>query len=155
MVLFFPLFCGPHFAWRIMNNVITCPMKCGMKLLIDPSMQVWEWISRFIPHFNGCNYLSMLGLKLNHIFVKGTPRNKLPMVWIVAWRQRDTKPSSRPIMTLFSYDSYLHCWVKKSCEVFYVWLGLMCDEHATNCHSKESLCGFTQLFLRVYKSARM
>ena len=28
---------------------------------------VWEWISNFIPHYNGCNYLSMIRLKLNHV----------------------------------------------------------------------------------------
>ena len=26
-----------------------------------------EWISNFIPHFNWCDYLSMLGSKLNHV----------------------------------------------------------------------------------------
>ena len=32
------------------------------------TVEVLEWISYFIPHFyNGCNNLSMLGLKLNHI----------------------------------------------------------------------------------------
>ena len=34
------------------------------------TIEVWEWMSNFTPHFiiyNGCNYLSILGLKLNHI----------------------------------------------------------------------------------------
>ena len=29
-------------------------------------VEVWDWISNFIPLYDGCNYLSMLGLKLNH-----------------------------------------------------------------------------------------
>ena len=29
--------------------------------------EVWEWISNFIPHFNGCYYLSMQKLKLSHV----------------------------------------------------------------------------------------
>ena len=28
-------------------------------------------MSNFIPHYNGCNYLSMLGLKLNHVSKRG------------------------------------------------------------------------------------
>ena len=34
--------------------------------------EVWEWISNFITHFNWtCDYLSMLGLKLIQMLVKG------------------------------------------------------------------------------------
>ena len=31
------------------------------------TVEVWKCVSNFIPHFNGCNYLSMLGLKLVHV----------------------------------------------------------------------------------------
>ena len=34
--------------------MITCPVKCGMKLLIHSqtcAVEVWEWISNFIAHF--------------------------------------------------------------------------------------------------------
>ena len=46
--------------------------------LNDATVDFWEWICNFVPHFtmtvithqcwvnNECNYLSMLGLKLNH-----------------------------------------------------------------------------------------
>ena len=37
------------------------------------TVEVWEWISNFTPHFTGpCDYLSMLGLKLNHVSKRGT-----------------------------------------------------------------------------------
>ena len=35
------------------------------------TVEVCEWISNFIPHFDGYNYLPMLGLKLNHIGKSG------------------------------------------------------------------------------------
>ena len=36
------------------------------------TVEVWEWISDFIPYFyNGCNYLSMLGLTLIHVSKRG------------------------------------------------------------------------------------
>ena len=39
------------------------------------TIEVWEWISNFIPHFyNGCNQLSVLGSKLIH-FSKRGPRD--------------------------------------------------------------------------------
>ena len=37
------------------------------------TVEVWEWISNFIPHFMGCDYLSMLGLKLIHVSKKRGP----------------------------------------------------------------------------------
>ena len=34
----------------------------------DATVEVYEWISNFIPHLTGtCDYLSMLGLKLIHV----------------------------------------------------------------------------------------
>ena len=36
------------------------------------TVEVWEWISNFIPYFNQiCDYLSMLGLKLKHVSKEG------------------------------------------------------------------------------------
>ena len=63
----------------IVLNIITTIIKCGMKLLIHPqTVEVWEWISNFIPNYTlgvwfhttlslACEYLSMLGLKLTHV----------------------------------------------------------------------------------------
>ena len=31
------------------------------------TVEVWDWTSNFIPYIIGCNYLSTLGLKLNHV----------------------------------------------------------------------------------------
>ena len=31
------------------------------------TVEVWEWISNFTPHFTGRNYLSKLGFNLIHI----------------------------------------------------------------------------------------
>ena len=38
------------------------------------AVEVWECISNFIPYFtrHACDYLSMLGLKLNHVCKRGT-----------------------------------------------------------------------------------
>ena len=37
-------------------------------LSIPTTVEVWEWINNFIPHFTGaCDYSSMLGLKLIHV----------------------------------------------------------------------------------------
>ena len=30
-------------------------------------VEVWEWMNKFITLYNGCNYLSLLGLKLIHV----------------------------------------------------------------------------------------
>ena len=37
------------------------------------TVEVWEWISNFIPPFTSwaCDYISMLGLKLNHVSNRG------------------------------------------------------------------------------------
>ena len=48
------------------------------------TVEVWEWISNFIPHFtfhNGCDYLSMLGSKLNQINKRG-PVSSAAMYWV-------------------------------------------------------------------------
>ena len=46
------------------------------------TIEVWQWISNFIPHFImaylACNYLSMLGLKSFWVSKKG------PQAWILA-----------------------------------------------------------------------
>ena len=36
-------------------------------------IEVWEWINNFIPHFTGpvADYLSMVGLKLIHVYKRG------------------------------------------------------------------------------------
>ena len=74
-----------------MWDKITCPFPNFNGCTVE----VWEWISNFIPHFTRhvityhwslgmdkwlhltfyqiCNYLSMPGLKLNHVSKKGPP----------------------------------------------------------------------------------
>ena len=47
-------------------------IKYGMKLFINSQMlmlapKVWEWLSKFIWLYDTGNYLSMLGLNLNHV----------------------------------------------------------------------------------------
>ena len=37
---------------------------------------IWEWMNNFIPHYNGQNYLWMLGFKLIHVNGSG-PKNIL------------------------------------------------------------------------------
>ena len=37
----------------------------------DCTVEVWVWISNFIPLYNGCNYASLLKLMLNHISKRG------------------------------------------------------------------------------------
>ena len=38
---------------------------------IGATVEVYEWISNFIPQNDGCNYLSMLGFKLIHVSKSG------------------------------------------------------------------------------------
>ena len=42
---------------------------------------IWEWISNFITLYNGCNYLSMLGLKLIHVNKRGPCWSK-----VIEWK---------------------------------------------------------------------
>ena len=42
------------------------------------TVEVWEWISNFIPHYWTCDYLSMLGLKLNHVSKMGSQH----LLWV-------------------------------------------------------------------------
>ena len=48
------------------------------------TMEVWEWISNFIPHtlYNGCNYLPMLGLKLIHVSKRGDLNKMSTFYWM-------------------------------------------------------------------------
>ena len=39
------------------------------------TVEVWEWISNFITLYNGYDYLSMPGLKLNHVSKRGPKTN--------------------------------------------------------------------------------
>ena len=36
------------------------------------TIEVWEWMSNFILHYNGCDYLFMLGFKLIHVSKRGS-----------------------------------------------------------------------------------
>ena len=51
-------------------NFITSVIMCKIKSTIRPKTSTAEWISNFIPHFT-CDYLSMLGLKLNIVSETG------------------------------------------------------------------------------------
>ena len=50
------------------------------------TVENWEWISNFIFHYNGCNYISMLGLKFIYVSKKAllSPVVVLPLWPIVA-----------------------------------------------------------------------
>ena len=47
------------------------------------TIEVWEWLSNFIPHFNDeCNYLSILGLKWIHASKRGSrPHQRTRVTW--------------------------------------------------------------------------
>ena len=51
----------------------------------DATVKVWEWVSNFILHFNGCNYLSILGWKLIHLSKRG-PR--YVHIFSMGWKHR-------------------------------------------------------------------
>ena len=66
------------------GEVITSIVMCGMKLLIHSqtsTVEVWEWISNFIPHFLGM-WLLMHGIKVKPYYYRG------PVVFSVFLRQR-------------------------------------------------------------------
>ena len=60
--------------------MITCPVKCGMKLLTNSKLQQLHCSSMgmdkcFHPTlYNGCNYLTMQGLKLIYVNKRGPDR---------------------------------------------------------------------------------
>ena len=64
-------------SWHLeLNDMSTHKIPCRQELSFlnfnGCTDEVLEWISNFIPHFyNGCNYLSMLGLKLIHVSKRG------------------------------------------------------------------------------------
>ena len=63
-----------------MWDLITYPFRNSNGATFD----VWEWISNFIPHLTGHIlgiYLSMLGLKLNHVSKRGH--------WDICYRKYD------------------------------------------------------------------
>ena len=53
----------------------------------DCTVEVHDWISNFIPHFTGCDYLSMLGFKWNHVSKSGPRwcRQYLGRQWRQNW----------------------------------------------------------------------
>ena len=56
-----------------MNNYIHYTVSDEITYLFPnfntAAIEVWEWISNFIPHFTGhaCDYFSILGMKLIHV----------------------------------------------------------------------------------------
>ena len=58
----------------------------------DATVEVYEWISNFIPDFTGaCDFLSMLGLKLNHIS-KREPRHLNKKMEAIPFKHAPTEP---------------------------------------------------------------
>ena len=63
-----PAWISNHMRSKVWDK-ITYPLPN----FIGATVEVWEWIKKFHPtHYNGCNYLSMLGSKLIHV-TKGAP----------------------------------------------------------------------------------
>ena len=63
-----------HLMMSSCRSVVTCPFKCRMKLLIHFQSNGWSlgMDKNFHPTLhNVCNYLSVVGLKLNHIRRRG------------------------------------------------------------------------------------
>ena len=55
--------------------------------------EVWEWISKFhLILYNGCNYLSVMGFKLNHISKMGP--------WSFSWDQQNQQ---------WNKNAVIHC----------------------------------------------
>ena len=42
----------------------------------DKTVEAWEWPSNFIPHYDGCVFLSVLALKLIHVSKRGTRKEQ-------------------------------------------------------------------------------
>ena len=90
--------------------------------------------------YNGCNYLSMLGLKLNHVSKRGpwwlcVKSPKKVLTWQMSYgvrhscRQRPVhglahRPQGQGILSILSdINSWLHCHVVcEICEVMIIWI---------------------------------
>ena len=62
---FIPAWISNHMSSKMLDKIIYPFSNCN-----GCSVGISEWISNFIQH-NGCHFLSMLGLKLNHVSKMG------------------------------------------------------------------------------------
>ena len=81
------------------GQVATCPVTCGMKLLIHSqtsTVDVWEWISNFIPHF-------IIDVNVNLIKITNIHQTRFyrQCSWITVERLH-----WQPQTTLFKYFAY-------------------------------------------------
>ena len=53
---------GNHMSSKIWGEITYPFPNCN-----GCTLEIWEWISNLISHYDWCNFLSMLELKLNHI----------------------------------------------------------------------------------------
>ena len=72
------------------------------------TVEIWEWTNNFIPHFYGCNYLSMLGLELNHVSKRGL-RSVANIICLINY--------ARDIIVLYfwAYNIISYGWMYPTC----------------------------------------
>ena len=64
---------------------MTCPVKCGIKLVFHSPTSTVAPLNTF---YNGCNYLSMLGLTLNHFSKRISKQSALSgFMWCICTSQ--------------------------------------------------------------------
>ena len=84
-----PAWISNYIHYKVWDEIIYPFLNCN-----GATVEVEEWISNFIPHFTGaCDYLSMLGFKLNHVSKSGHWYPYLAEVWLLA-QQMCTRCSS-------------------------------------------------------------
>ena len=59
--------------WNRRHSGLTDPSGPFVPPTSQCMVEVLEWISTFISHYNGCNYIFMLWLKLTQVYKKETP----------------------------------------------------------------------------------
>ena len=73
--------CGPHSLANIdynprISHHMPSKVRDGISYPFpntnDCTVEVWEWISNFIPLYDGCNYAPLLKFKLNHVCKRGS-----------------------------------------------------------------------------------
>ena len=66
-------------------------------------IDVWEWISNFIPHFILGDYLSMLGLKSNHVSIR-------TLIWNNKINTSKSTNGTKQIFHCFAYSLYTNAF---------------------------------------------
>ena len=149
--------CSPQWAtyWLEAQIHRKCALRCCSRVnsLADPSLwchsctiEVWEWIINFISLFNSlCDYLYMLGLKLNHFSYSGPMGLGVILIGLLlpSWWQHSICIS----FFLMCRNVFSSVWVyfKRYVHINFVVTGSSSDNHDDKLWCRQWQCMSNQL----------